>query len=185
MTGAGIAMTQLVSLDGVAELADEWVAAAGEAVQAAFAESMAEEQAFLLGRRSYEEFSSYWPQQAERDDATGRMARHLAQVPKFVVSRTLTDPGWAGTTVLGGDPVEAVRRLQQRLGTGTIGVNGSLTLSRALLAAGLVDELRTYVVPVVAGRGGTLVSGTAGARPLQLVDSAVLDGGVVRLLHRR
>ena len=184
MSGAMLAMTQLISLDGVVELDDTWVGAAGPEAQSAFADSMAAEQAFLLGRRSYEEFSAYWPSQTGRDDDTGAMSRHLEQVPKYVVSRTLTNPSWGGTTILTGDPAEVVRELKQKLGTGTLGLNGSLTLSHALLAAGLVDETRLYLVPATADRGATLSGDSASAHRFRLIDSTVLDGGIVRLVHR-
>lgn len=180
---ATLTMTQLVSLDGVAELDDGWLTAAGPAAQAAFAESMASEQALLLGHRSYDEFSAYWPDQTSRDDDTGRMARHLAQVPKYTVANSPLTVRWGGTTVLDGDPVDAVRALKHRL-DGTIVLNGSITLVRTLLAAGLVDEFRTYIVPALAGRGRTLISGKGPGQPLTLVGSSVLDGGIVRLIHR-
>ena len=71
---------------------------------------------FLVGRRTFTDLRGYWPQQT--DDTTG-VTDYLNQVQKYVVSSTLTDPGWEPTTILAGDPVEEVRRSEERPTAGT------------------------------------------------------------------
>jgi hypothetical protein len=85
-------------------------------------------------------------------------------VQKYVVSSTLTEPGWQHTTVLDGDPVEQVRALEQQPGTDIV-VTGSITLCHTLIAAGLVDEYRLFTYPAVQGRGRRLFPRRRCCRP--------------------
>jgi dihydrofolate reductase len=107
------------------------------------------------GRRAPDretDLRGYWPQQA--DDKTG-ITDYLNDVDKYVVSSTMTDTAWQNSTVLSGDPVENVRALKERTGNDIV-LTGSITLTQALIAAGLVDEYRLFVYPVVQGRGRRL-----------------------------
>ncbi len=99
--------------------------------------------ALLLGRKTYDIFASYWPHQA------GDIADMLNRVPKFVVSGSLTEPGWAGTTVLR-DPAAAGRLRDQY---GQVHMFGSGVLIRSLLAAGTLDRLHLWLYPVTLGQG--------------------------------
>jgi dihydrofolate reductase len=112
----------------------------------------AESDALLLGRRTFEDFRSYWPNQT--DDATG-ITDYLNSVAKYVVSTTMTDPGWKNSTVLSSDPVEQVRNLKTEPGKDIV-LTGSISLAHTLIAAGLVDEYRLFVYPAVQGRGRRL-----------------------------
>jgi dihydrofolate reductase len=76
-------------------------------------------------------------------------------VQKYVVSSTMTDPQWQNSTVLSGDPGEEVRALKGQPGQDIV-VTGSITLCHTLIEAGLVDEYRLFVYPVVQGRGRRL-----------------------------
>ncbi|WP_353808854.1 dihydrofolate reductase family protein [Agromyces sp. SYSU T00194] len=105
--------------------------------------------ALLLGRRTYDIFAAYWPAFGDANP----IAAKFNQVPKFVASRTLTAPGWAGTEVLA-DAAEQAGALRERFDR--THVIGSGALVRALLAAGLVDELKLWVFPVVLGSGKRL-----------------------------
>jgi dihydrofolate reductase len=134
-------------------------------------EVMASE-ALLLGRRTYEGFAAAWP---SRD---GEFADKFNNMPKYVVSSTLSDPDWNNTEVLGKDLTSEVERLKQEV-DGDILVNGSVQLVTALAAAGLIDELRLMVFPVVLGKGKKLFDGDVAKTPLALTQSKpVGDEGV-------
>ena len=92
--------------------------------------------------------------------------------------------GWENTAVLTGDPVQAVHSLKQAGGQGHIGLNGSIELCHALIAADLVDEYRLYVFPAVAGRGRRLFADDAALRALRLTGTRPRPSGIVALTYR-
>jgi dihydrofolate reductase len=128
-------------------------------------EETMESKAMLLGRRTYDGFAAAWP---SREDEMG-FARKMNGMPKYVVSSTLTDPAWENTTVVSGDIDEAVRRLKRDL-DGVILVPGSAQLAEALRGAGLVDEYRLMVFPVILGSGKRLF-GEGGPTAMRLLES--------------
>jgi dihydrofolate reductase len=132
-------------------------------------------EALLLGRVTYEAMRAFWP------TAEGEYADRLNELPKYVVSSTLTDPHW-NATVLGDDWPEQVTRLRKEL-DGEIVVYGSRRLSRALIGMGLVDELRLQVYPVLLGAGDRLFGETQDKIPLRLVESRPFGGGVVSMIY--
>jgi dihydrofolate reductase len=137
-----------------------------------------ETEALLLGRVTYEGFADAWPSRE------GEFADKFNNMPKYVVSSTLTDPEWTNTTVLEGDPIEAVRKLRES-GDGNIVVHGSGTLAQALIENDLVDELRLMVFPVVLGKGKRLFGETSAKKPLRLTDSKTVGDGVSILTYER
>ena len=170
-----------ISLDGVVEAPETWhFPYFNDEMAAAVQRSIASSDAFLLGRRTYEEWAAYWPQQ---DSAQNPLAGALNALPKFVASRSLARADWQNSTVLQGDAVEAVSDLKRR-DDGEIAISGSASLVRSLLDADLVDELRLMVHPVVVGRGERLFSDGVSARPLEFVESQTFATGVLNLTYR-
>ncbi|HEX4686123.1 MAG TPA: dihydrofolate reductase family protein [Nocardioides sp.] len=127
--------------------------------------------ALLLGRRTYEGFAAAWP---ERD---GEFADKFNAMPKYVVSSTLGDPQWAGSTMLSGDVVDEVTKLKKEQ-DGDIVVHGSAQLVQALIENDLVDELRLMVFPMVLGTGKRLFGESSDKKRLQLSSSTVVGDGV-------
>lgn len=127
--------------------------------------------ALLLGRVTFEAMQASWPK------ADGALADKLNALPKYVVSSTLTKPGW-NATVLGDDWLRDVAKLRKEL-TGDIIVYGSLRLARTLIANGLADELSLLVYPLLLGAGARLFEETDDKIPLQLIKSRALGGGVM------
>ena len=136
-----------------------------------------ETDALLLGRVTYEGFAAAWPSRE------GEFADKFNSMPKYVVSSTLKDPDWQNTTVLEGDPLEAVERLKEEQ-DGTLAVHGSAQLVQTLLEHDLVDELRLMVFPVTLGSGKRLFADTSEKMPLQLVDSKTVGDGVAILVYK-
>ncbi len=134
--------------------------------------------ALLLGRTTYEGFAAAWP---DRTDEAG-FADKFNNMPKYVVSTTLSDPEWNNSHVLGSDLTTEVNRIKQEHG-GDILVNGSVTLVHALAAAGLVDEWRLMVFPVVLGKGKRLFADGSAKTPLELGQSQSVGDGVQILVY--
>ena len=101
---------------------------------------------------------------------------------KHVVSSTLGEPSWANTTVLRGRPVDEVRRIKAQPGADVV-CTGSMTLLPALLAAGILDELRLFVHPVVLGRGRRLFEDAPRLARFDLVEIRAFSSGVALLRH--
>jgi dihydrofolate reductase len=103
--------------------------------------------------------------------------------PKYLASTTLTEPGWANTTVLSGDLAAAIGELKAKPG-GELQVHGSGALIRWLLENDLVDEINLLIVPVVLGQGTRLFPDTGPDIALDLVDSRADSKGVTIQIYR-
>src|SRR4051794_40498310 len=157
-----LVVTENITLDGVVDAAGNWFAPAGAEDPADVAELLDVQRAqreaadaLLVGRDTFEAFRGYWPRQT--DDVTG-VAKYLDGVAKYVVSATLTaddDLGWANSHLLGGPLTDGVRALKSAPGADVV-TTGSISVVHALTAAGLVDEFRLFVYPVVLGEGRRL-----------------------------
>jgi dihydrofolate reductase len=132
----------------------------------------------LLGRTTYEGFAAAWPSRE------GEFADKFNEMPKYVVSSTLTDPKWTNTTVLTGGLEEEVARIKEEV-EGDVVVHGSAQLAAALIEADLVDELRLMVFPVVLGTGKRLFGETSDSRKLKLTRSDAVGDGVLLLAYER
>ncbi len=137
--------------------------------------------AFLFGRRTYKLFASSWGTIA--DMRAHPIGVALNETPKYLASTTLTDPQWAGTTVLSGDVAAAIVELKARPG-GELQVHGSGTLTRWLLENDLVDEMNLLIVPVILGQGTRLFPDAGPDIALELVESRADSKGVALQVYR-
>jgi dihydrofolate reductase len=140
--------------------------------------------AFLFGRRTYEIFVRSWGTgDWGEDQGDNPVSEALNSRPKYVVSTTLTDPPWAGTTVLTGDIVAAIRDLKAQQ-DGDLVVPGSGVLVRWLFANDLVDQLDLLTYPVVIGQGTRLFPESGPDRALDLVSARTTSGGIIIQTYR-
>lgn len=168
-----------MSLDGVVEAPDTFVRPEAYAdFGPLIGRTIAEQDAVLLGRKTYEDWSAFWP-----GSEIQPFADFINTVPKFVVSTTLATADWPQSTILPGPLATDIARLKAGAG-GTIGVHGSIGLVRSLLIAGLLDELQFTLVPVVAGRGRRLVGDDHDAIQLDLVSAETTPSGLQYLVYR-
>jgi dihydrofolate reductase len=138
--------------------------------------------AYLLGRRTYDIFASYWPNAPEEQQV---IAEPLNTKPKYVASRTLEDPlDWQNSSVLEGDVADAVTALKQEDG-GDIHVIGSLDLLKSLLEHDLVDELRLMIDPVAVGGGKRLFPDDGELRQFRLAESQATTTGAILATYAR
>jgi dihydrofolate reductase len=135
----------------------------------------------LLGRRTYEIFAAYWPY-AEGGPADD-IAKIFNQVTKHVATRTGVDLTWNGSVALR-DAAKDVAKLKQGDGRVLL-TQGSTELVHALLAAGLVDEIRTFTFPLLLGKGKRLFSDDCQPRAFKLTHSAVSPNGLIAATYVR
>jgi dihydrofolate reductase len=140
---------------------------------------LAELDALLLGRRTYEIFAAYWPHQEAGVD--GGIAELFNRVPKYVASRGTPSLDWAGSTQLGPDLGSAVRDVRER--HEHVHVIGSVNLVQTLLAQDLYDELTLWVHPVVLGTGKKVFPDGATAARLRLTAPAITSPSGTVLLR--
>jgi dihydrofolate reductase len=131
---------------------------------------------FLFGSRTYEILAAYWPKASDEEQV---IAQPLNTKPKYVASRTLTEPlAWQNSTLLQGDVAQAVAALKHEDGDDLL-VVGSSELVRALIEHDLVDEFRVMIDPVLLGGGKRIFRDDGVLRPLRLLDSKVTTTGAI------
>jgi len=173
-----------ISLDGVIEHGEgyvhgEWTVPyrspeGREAVEEAQGSSLD----LLLGRRTYDLWSGYWPKAP-----SSPIADNLNAATKYIATHRPDSLEWGPVEDLGADIVEGIRRVKSMDGPDLI-VWGSSTLTSVLLEHGLVDEVLLFVYPVLLGQGKRLFSDSAHARELALVSTKALSTGVVMNTYR-
>jgi dihydrofolate reductase len=131
--------------------------------------------AFLLGRKTYEIFSGYWPKVTDADDP---VASKLNALPKYVVSSTLDSVTWHNSSLLGNDVAAEVAKLKERPGK-ELQVHGSGGLAQTLIEHDLVDEYRLLIFPVHLGKGKKLFRDGARPAALRLTGTRATGAGVV------
>lgn len=152
-----------------------------EAMGSVVGEVMAETQALLFGRRTWQAMAAAWPERAGDPFADAMNA-----IPKYVASRTLSegDLTWSGSTLLpADDAIGAVRELRAREGK-TLQVMGSPSLAAQLIEHDLVDEYRLMIEPILLGGGKRLFPEDGRSRPLELVSTATAATGVLICTYR-
>lgn len=177
-----LAITQNITLDGAIEMLGSWFDPQQQDGEL-LAENHRQNQAcdaLLLGRQTFEDFRGFWPHVS--DDSTG-ISDYLNSVNKYVVSSTLTDPGWQHSTIMSGDPIQQVRALKSQPGKDIV-LTGSITLCHALIEAGLVDEFRLFGYPVVQGRGRRLFPDGYAVDRLERIASRAFEYGVTYTAYR-
>lgn len=143
---------------------------------ASIADQISRMDALLLGRKTYDIFAAYWPHQA------GDIADTLNRVPKFVVSGSLADPVWAGTTVL--PDAAAAGRIRDEYQQ--VHMFGSGVLIRSLLEAEVLDRLHLWLYPVVLGQGKRLFDPGTLPSTFRLAEPArSFPKGAVSLVYER
>jgi dihydrofolate reductase len=168
-----------VSLDGVIEHLEQWHFDyfdddAGEYAR----ELLAASDALLMGRLTYEGFAEAWSPQ------TGEFADKINSMRKYVASTTLDDVSWSGATLIEGDLVEEVAKLKEEPGEDIL-MYGFGPVGETLLQNGLLDELRLWVHPVLAGVGepGDMLLRKGNTAKLKLLDTRTFGSGIVVLSY--
>ncbi|MFD0575942.1 dihydrofolate reductase family protein [Dactylosporangium darangshiense] len=162
-----------ISVDGVVDAPQEWhFPYANDDVARVVSHATRDVDALLMGRHTYEEWNAFWPTQRGYP-----LADFINGTHKYVASDTLTDLGWGPASVLSGDVVAHVAALKNSEG-GNIAINGSGTLTRHLLQAGLIDALHLLVHPIVLGAGKHLFEAGTAPVGLSLQSQESFDNGV-------
>jgi dihydrofolate reductase len=149
---------ELLSLDGVAEEPTNYITDWDDEVDAHLAGVIADQDAVLLGRRTWDEWAAFWPTSDIEPFAT-----FINSVQKFVVTSTPLTAEWGNTALVEGDLSAFVNDLKRQPG-GDIGVHGSIALAQSLLDERLIDELRLVIAPALQIRGRRLFEMSAQTR---------------------
>ncbi|SIT37200.1 Bifunctional deaminase-reductase domain-containing protein [Paraburkholderia piptadeniae] len=137
----------------------------------------------LLGRSTYDIFAAYWPH-VPADSGSRAIADLFNSVPKYVATHRSATLDWQKSHALEGDLADAIRALQRQDGANLL-TFGSGDMVRQLLTAGLVDELRLLIYPVMLGRGKRLFGDNALASAFTLAHSTSTPGGVLITRYMR
>ena len=172
---------QQISVDGVVQNNGRWARSQFDSDAMSWNDQAYQRaDAFLFGRRTYDLFAGYW---GVRDDLENPIVGALNTKPKYVASTTLTDPQWAGTTLLSGDLATAIRELKARPG-GELQVVGSGTLTQWLLEHDLIDEMNLLIIPIVVGQGARLFPDNGPDIALDLIESRAFPKGITLQVYR-
>ena len=174
-----IIVAQYMSLDGVVETPEEWhFPYVDENMFRVLGEMNTEIDTMLLGRITYHVFAESFANAPDDDPIAAAVNRPA----KVLVSTTVTDPTWARTTVIGHDIADQVRALKEQPGSG-IFINGSISVTQTLLAAGLVDELHLFIHPIVVGTGRRLLADNGPQVSLTVASSDTFPTGVLSVRY--
>ena len=173
-----------ISLDGVVEEPGDWhFPYFNDEMGAAVTATLGAADIVLFGRRTYDSFAGAWPEREAAGEEDAEMAKALGDVRKIVVSNQPLEFTWRNSEQLEGDLVETVTALKNEPGEGTIGLSGSVSVVRQLLAAGLLDELHLLVHPIAVRKGMRLFDEGESPIPLTLLSSETFKTGVLNLVY--
>jgi dihydrofolate reductase len=144
-----------------------------------------EEQRIVFGANTYRQFVQLLGSSTEGSDVRDPWVTRMRSMPTTVVSTTLEEPlDWPNATVMSGDAVDVVARLKKDSDV-PLRSHGSLSMNRALMAAGLVDLIQVTLFPVITGQTGSdpIFRGAADF-DLELIESRTLDGRIEEVIYR-
>ena len=171
-----------ISFDGVVEAPDQWhFPYFNEEMGAAVDATLGAADTVLFGRKTYDSFAGAWPEREQAGEEDAGLAKKLGDVRKIVVSNQKLEFTWRNSEQLEGNLVEAVTALKNEPG-GNIGMSGSVSVVRQLLAAGLADELHLLVHPIAVRQGMRLFD-EGETIPLRLISSETFETGVLNLVY--
>jgi dihydrofolate reductase len=173
-----------IALDGVVEAPDQWhFPYFDDQMGAAVDATLGRADTVLFGRKTYDSFAGAWPEREAAGGEDAHFAKVLGDARKIVVSRQKLTFTWRNSEQLQGDLIEAVTALKQEPGDRAIGMSGSVSVVRQLLAAGLLDELHLLVHPIAVRKGMRLFDEGAAPIPLKLLSSEAFATGVLNLVY--
>ena len=173
-----------ISLDGVVEAPDQWhFPYFNDEMGAAVDATLGTVDTMLFGRKTYDSFAGAWPEREAAGGEDAHFAKVLGDARKLVVSNQQLELTWRNSEQLEGDLVEAVTALKSEPGDSAIGMSGSVSVVRQLLAAGLLDELHLLVHPIAVRNGMRLFGEGEPPLPLKLISSETFETGVLNLVY--
>ena len=137
----------------------------------------------LLGRKTYDSFAGAWPDREAAGDEDAEFAKSLGDMRKIVVSNQQLEFTWRNSEQLKGDLLQEVTALKNEPGDGVIAISGSVSIIRALLSAGLIDQLHLLVHPIAVRKGMRLFNEDEAPIPLTLISSEIFQTGVLNLFY--
>jgi dihydrofolate reductase len=173
-----------ISLDGVVEAPDQWhFPYFNDEMGAAVTATLGTADTVLFGRKTYDSFAGAWPDRELAGEEDAGLAKVLGDARKIVVSNQDLEFTWRNSEQLKGALVEAVTALKNEPGDANIGMSGSVSVVRQLLAAGLLDELHLLVHPIAIRKGMRLFDEGDAHIPLELIKSETFKTGVLNLVY--
>ncbi|AIJ25830.1 dihydrofolate reductase family protein [Amycolatopsis methanolica] len=176
------------SLDGFGAAGGDWTGYWGKQGPELLERRLAlydEEPRIVFGANTYRAFAQMLAESTEDSDVRDPWVTRMRNLPATIVSSTLREPlDWPDATVVSGDAVDVIRRLKEE-SAAPLRSHGSLSMNRALMAAGLVDRLHVTLFPVITAKTGLDPIFAGGADfDLELIEHRTLDGHVQELIYR-
>jgi dihydrofolate reductase len=173
-----------IALDGVVEAPDQWhFPYFNDEMGAAVDATLGAADIILFGRKTYDSFAGAWPEREAAGEEDAAMGKALGDARKIVVSNQQLEFTWRNSEQLQGDLIDTVTALRNEPGDGTIGMSGSVSVVRQLLAAGLLDELHLLVHPIAVRKGMGLFDEGEPPIELTLISSQTFRTGVLNLVY--